>query len=168
MDDVTIEDEFDLDEDKLSRSQSEFPLRKSFFIFQILSQPWIVFILLSIIILVIIYINRRRRQYRYLTVDPNHMQQETHEQKRSDDRLNRYDEMERIRQKQQKAYEEQALHFVQQKKAKIESSKSPIDENPNRSKYRSNDHNPLTGQSNRGSGDSCSRRPSSRRKPAGG
>ncbi|CAF4949583.1 unnamed protein product, partial [Rotaria sp. Silwood1] len=84
------------------------------------------------------------------------------------DRFNRYDDMERIRQKQQKAYEEQALRCAQQKKAKIESAKTSADENSSRTKYRSSDYNPLTGQSNRGSSDSCSGRPSSRRKPAGG
>ncbi|CAF3459871.1 unnamed protein product [Rotaria sp. Silwood1] len=119
MDDVTIEDEFELNEDKLSQSEREFSLRKSFSIFQI------------------------------------------------HDRFNRYDDMERIRQKQQKAYEEQALRCAQQKK-KIESAKTSADENSSRTKYRSSDYNPLTGQSNRGSSDSCSGRPSSRRKPAGG
>jgi hypothetical protein len=35
-------------------------------------------------------------------------------------------------------------------------------------KYRSNDHNPLTGQSTSGSSNSCSWKPSSKRKGAGG
>ncbi|CAF3437993.1 unnamed protein product [Rotaria sp. Silwood1] len=120
-------------------------------------------------------------------VDSNYIQHEKNEQKdsrrylmfflfsknlkidliRIDDRFNRYDDMERIRQKQQKAYEEQALRCAQQKK-KIESAKTSADENSSRTKYRSSDYNPLTGQSNRGSSDSCSGRPSSRRKPAGG
>ncbi|CAF0806209.1 unnamed protein product [Rotaria sordida] len=168
MDDVTIEDEFELNEDKPFGSKSEFPLRKSFSIFQILSQPWIIFILLSIALLIFIYINRNRRRNRNLIVDYEHIQHETNKQKLKNDQFNQYDDMERIRQKQQKAYEEQALRHAEQKKAKIESSKPSIDENPNRSKYRSSDHNPLTGQSNRGSSDSCSWRPSSRQKPGGG
>ncbi len=47
----------------------------------------------------------------------------------------------------------------------MEALKSNLDEKSNQSKYRRNDYNPLTGQSN---GDSCSWRPSSRRKGAGG
>jgi hypothetical protein len=50
----------------------------------------------------------------------------------------------------------------------MELLKSSVDEKSNRLKYRSDDYNPLTGQSNRDQGDSCSWRPSSRRKPAGG
>ena len=50
----------------------------------------------------------------------------------------------------------------------MEEMKCSTDEKADRLKYRSNDHNPLTGQSSRGSGDSCSYRPSGRRRGAGG
>jgi hypothetical protein len=51
----------------------------------------------------------------------------------------------------------------------MEALKASTNENSSRLKYRSNDHNPLTGQSTKGTNDSCSWRPSSsRRKPAGG
>jgi hypothetical protein len=50
----------------------------------------------------------------------------------------------------------------------MELLKSIRNEKENRLKYRSNDHNPLTGQSNRGESDSCSWKSSSKRKPAGG
>jgi hypothetical protein len=50
----------------------------------------------------------------------------------------------------------------------MESCKPTTDEKPNPSKYRPDDYNPLTGQSNRGSGDSCSWRPSSRKRGTGG
>lgn len=51
----------------------------------------------------------------------------------------------------------------------MELLKNHIDEKNKPMKYRSNDHNPLTGQSNNGTNNSCSWRPSSsRRKAAGG
>jgi hypothetical protein len=50
----------------------------------------------------------------------------------------------------------------------MELLKSNTDEKPSRLKYRSDDHNPLTGQSNRGSDGSTSWRSSCRKRPAGG
>ncbi|CAF4624595.1 unnamed protein product [Rotaria socialis] len=166
MDDVTIEDDLELSQDLSSQTKSQHNFLKSFSIVEILTQPWTILLLLSMVVVVFIYVKRNQRRNRNLLGARDYIRHDNSGENLSH---NQYDDMERIRQKQQKAYEEQALRHLEQKKIKMENMKPRTDETSSRLKYRSNDHNPLTGQSNRGSGDSCSWRPSSsRRKPAGG
>ncbi|CAF1091560.1 unnamed protein product [Rotaria magnacalcarata] len=166
MDDVTIEDDLELNQDLSSQTKSQHHSLTSFSIFEILSQPWAIVLVLSMVVVVFIYVKRNQQRYRNLLGTSDYVRSENNGENLSH---NQYDDMERIRQRQQKAYEEQALRHLEQKKAKMENMKPVTNETSSRLKYRPNDHNPLTGQSNRGSGDSCSWRPSSsRRKPAGG
>ena len=94
--------------------------------------------------------------------------------------------MERIRRRQQEAYEEEARRRLEKKQAvsnsndlfvdhffvfvvqQLEAAKASANDNATRTKFRSSDHNPMTGQSSRSDGGSCAWRPSGRRKPAGG
>ncbi|CAF1674326.1 unnamed protein product, partial [Adineta ricciae] len=111
---------------------------------------WIIFVVL--LIAIVIYYKKRNspRENRLST----------------EQTINQYEQMEKVRQQQQKRYEQEAQRRLAEKQAKLEAMKSTTDENPTRLKYRSSDHNPLTGQSNRSNGDSCAWRPSSsRRRP---
>jgi len=166
MDDVTIEDEVEFEHDLSSSPKTETSVFQWSSIFQIITQQWTIFLLLSIGVAIFLYINEQRKRNKSVAIDRDHLNGETN----SVHKVDRYEAMEFARQRQQKAYEEQARLQAERKKAKLEALKTTTtDENPSRLKYRSNDYNPLTGQSNRGSGDSCSWRPSSsRRKPAGG
>ncbi|CAF0798557.1 unnamed protein product [Adineta steineri] len=150
-DDVTIEDEIDSNDRILSESENKLDSTKWSFLYQIFIQQWTILLFILILTIIWVYFKRNRRENTNL----------------SDDSFNRYEHMERIRQRQQKEYEEQAIRRAEEKKAKIEALKSTTDEKSSRLKYRSNDHNPLTGQSTRSEGGSCSWRPSSKRGPGG-
>ncbi|UJR38630.1 hypothetical protein I4U23_031295 [Adineta vaga] len=143
MDDITIEDEFDSDEQILSQSEEKTN-------FLLVNYQWI--IVFSFFVLVVIYFLKRRTPRRENRIS-------------RDETINRYEQMEQIRERQQKQYEQESLRRLEEKQKKIEASKTMNDKPL---KYRSNDHNPLTGQSNNSKNDSCSWRPSSRRRPQGG